>query len=55
MTLYGPGSASGAPSTGSAVAIISRVMPGGCAWLVRASPRTPTIPQTKEKMIFFNL
>src|SRR3977135_2679617 len=30
-TAYGPGSASGAPSRGNALAIISGVMPGGCA------------------------
>src|SRR5580658_4632792 len=29
--MYGPGSASGAPSSGNARSIISRVMPGGCA------------------------
>jgi hypothetical protein len=31
VTLYGPGTASGAPSTGNARAIISRVMPAGWA------------------------
>src|SRR5262249_9413450 len=31
VTLYGPGSASGAPSTGNARSIIARVMPGDCA------------------------
>jgi len=31
VTLYGPATASGAPSSGSVVLIISGVMPGGCA------------------------
>src|SRR5881296_2935986 len=37
VTAYGPGCASGAPSTGSTVAIISGVMPGGWAKLTPAN------------------
>src|SRR5436309_6393518 len=37
VTAYGPGCASGAPSTGSAVAIMSGVMPGGWAKLTPAN------------------
>src|SRR5690606_14616216 len=43
-TSYGPGSASGAPSGGSAVAIISGVMPGGCASLEAANRTAATLP-----------
>src|SRR5262245_40369837 len=53
-TLYGPGTASGAPSTGSALAIISRVTPGGCARLGAASPRRTAIPQMNETLIFMS-
>src|SRR5512134_48297 len=46
---YGPGTASGAPSTGNADAIISGVMPGGCA---KDAPTTHMAAAAKVQVVF---
>ena len=49
---YGPATASGAPSRGNALAIISGVMPGGCAKLIPANPSS-TAAATMDVLVIF--